>query len=341
MNDHPTNRPPGQPHHVSIHRVAWALTGITFLLILSGAAVTTYEAGMVIDDWPTTRGYWLYPITSWLNQGRDFFLGQGHRLLGIPAAILAIGLAVMVWRKEQRLRWLVAGVLAVGLLEGIVGGLRVVGDHDLLMRRAHGWLAPLLLVLCTMLVTLSSRGWHDRSTDKPPPGRLLQWIAAGTAGSLFLMVVLGTLIRHVPLADPLDSQTWDWFRAIGGNWLWSWFQVWVALKLTLATLISCTITWLLIDVWCNYRDRPIIFRRAVLCSVLFTTQLALAVGVWVTNYGWPDWFTEQIWSVSYTVVNEGWWQGILTTLHAAFGALNVAVAVNLAIHLRGPLKKVQ
>mgnify|MGYP001083186199 FL=1 len=74
--------------------------------------------------------------------------------------------------------------------------------------------------------------------------------------------------------------------------------------------------------------------RALLLVGLFLLQLALGATAWVTNYGWPLWFTTLILPVQYTVVAEGLWQVVSTTAHVGVGSLCLAVAASTALWSR-------
>ena len=69
------------------HRLAWMLAAATWLLIMVGAVVTGYGAGMSVPDWPKTYDYWFYPLERWV-WARDVFHGtwpSDARATGGPA----------------------------------------------------------------------------------------------------------------------------------------------------------------------------------------------------------------------------------------------------------------
>ena len=143
-----------------------------FPLIWMGGTVTTYDAGMAVPDWPTTYSYWFYPVHLWLAVW-DVFLEHGHRLLAQLVGILAILLAVAIWRGGR------PQVDAVGrrgdrrgvVAQGTLGGIRVwAGGHSILgvgqrppVGPIHGCMAPLYFGLCTAAVAWTSRQWRRPS----------------------------------------------------------------------------------------------------------------------------------------------------------------------------------
>jgi cytochrome c oxidase assembly protein subunit 15 len=322
-------------------RWAWVLACATFLLISAGGTVTTYDVGLAIRDWPTAEGHWFYPLPQWLAADWDVFLEQGHRMLAQGVGLIGIALAAALWRLDGRrwIRWLGVVALAGLILQGTLGGLRVLGD-DLWLAKVHGCTAPLCFACCAVLVTLTSRRWQE--DDGPEAGPACHWRDASATGrgcrltltltlvltvALYLQIVLGAQIRHLPL----DSRP-------------GWFVLWVWLKLIVAGLIALGIAWLLIHVWRTSRrsvparQRATIVRRAGLLAALFFLQLLLGAGTWVTNFGLPGWFKDYVWGPPYTVVAAGRWQVVTTTAHAAVGSLTLAAAFSLWLWSRRLLR---
>jgi cytochrome c oxidase assembly protein subunit 15 len=295
--------------------LAWVLAGATLVLLYAGGTVTTYSAGMAVPDWPTTEGYWFYPIGKWLGGDWDVFLEHGHRLLALAVGLVTIVLAAALWRLDPRtwMRWLgVAAVVGV-ILQATIGGLRVLGD-ELLLAKVHGCTGPLFFALCAAIVTLTSRKWEESTAAKGPAPRILQGLALGLCLALYGQIILGAQLRHV---SPLDAP---------GR-----FDLWVWVKLIVAGLIAIGVLWLVIYVLRSARDEVMVVRRSGLLAALVFVQLVLGATTWVLNYGWPLWFKDYIWQLEYTVVAEGGLQAVTTTVHAAGGSLNLVVALSLVL----------
>ena len=109
------------------HRLAVTLAGATFPLLFIGGLVTSLGAGLAVPDWPTTFGYnmFLYP---WSKMIGGVFYEHSHRLIASCVGLLTIALTVTLWIKEDRrwLRWLGITALAMVIVQGVLGGLRVV-----------------------------------------------------------------------------------------------------------------------------------------------------------------------------------------------------------------------
>lgn len=301
------------------HRLAWTLACAAFLLLCVGATVTTYSAGMAVPDWPTTEGYWFYPLPKWLGADWDVFLEHGHRMLGQLVGLVTIALAVALWRLDPRkgVRWLGVAALAGVVFQGVLGGLRVLANA-MPLAKVHGCTGPLFFALSAALVALTSPRWHQSGPPKKlPAARRLRGLALAATVALYLEVVLGAQLRHV---SPVDAP--------------GWFLLWVWLKLILAGLILATVVWLLIDVRRRAGDEPMLVRRAGLLVGLCSVQLVLGAATWVTNYSWPLWFKTYVWTLSYTVVAEGGLQAVTTTAHTAVGSLSLIAALSLVLWSR-------
>lgn len=303
------------------HRIAWALAAAIFPLIWMGGLVTTFGAGMAVPDWPGTYGHnlFLYPVTRWLPLWPtalwDVFLEHSHRLLGSLAGFLAIALVVGVWRSDCRrpVRWLSVAMLTAVAAQGVLGGLRVLGD-DLLLAKIHGCTAPLVFALAAGMVIVTSPAWTTpTATGAHAATRPSAWLSPATGGAIYLQIVLGAQLRHLaPDSGP------------------GWFALWVWLHLAGAALVAVFASVLLVHCKRFLQDEPALSRRAVLLAGLVAVQLVAGVFTWVTNYGWPRWVTDYFWSIQYTVTAESPEQVLATTGHMALGSLCLAASLSLA-----------
>ena len=160
-------------------RCAVALTLVTFPLIWVGGLVTTYDAGMAVPDWPGTYGYnlFLYPWQTWIAGPWDLLIEHGHRLLGALSGTLTIALVLAVFRWDRRtwMRYFSLGALAAVILQGLLGGLRVLLD-DRSLAMIHGCAGPAFLAVCVALCVVTSRTWKQAATREatrrePGPSR--------------------------------------------------------------------------------------------------------------------------------------------------------------------------
>lgn len=175
----------------TIFWMAAATCGVTFVLILVGALVTSFGVGMAVPDWPTTFGENMLTY-SFLDASWGVRLEHGHRLLGALVGLMALVLALWIWVTEESrlLRGLaIAGLLAV-VFQGILGGLRVV-RVDPRWGVVHGAFAQAffgITVALAYFVGAESGGRRGIAAAG------LAWISAGM---VYLQIVSGSVLRHL------------------------------------------------------------------------------------------------------------------------------------------------
>jgi len=297
-----------------------------------GGLVTTYGAGMAVPDWPGTYGYnlFLYPLSRWLPLWEtavwDVFLEHSHRLLGSLSGFLAIGLVITLWwgKAPGRLQ-LFAGLVLLGIIsQGVLGGLRVLGD-DLLLAKVHGCTAPLVFALVTAAVTFNSPTWAraDRLPSEGGVGRLKVLVIL-TSLAIYTQIVLGAQLRHVPPESwPITFSLWVWLHVIGAVLVLG-LAVWVAASRVVAKRRSGPSVER-----SGPAPVPMIARRQKLLLGLVVVQVLLGIATWVTSYGWPRWFTDYFFAWQYTVTAEDPAKVWSATGHVAFGSLCLACSVSL------------
>ncbi|HEX4150080.1 MAG TPA: COX15/CtaA family protein [Pirellulales bacterium] len=294
------------------HRLAVLLVCATFPLIWVGCLVTTYDAGMAVEDWPTTYGYnlFLYPWRTWLLGPWDLFIEHGHRLLAASVGLVAIALVLVSWLRATRssVRWLAVATLAAVCFQGVLGGLRVRLDERLLAK-IHGCFGPAFFALCVALAVVSSRRWRQQQ-DQPPSHVGVQGLALVTTLLAYLQIVLGAQLRHVT-----------------GAWLPSAFRMAVLFHLLVAALLVVHIVWLAALVLRRAASERWLVRPALGLVLLVLAQLVLGAGTWVLNYNWPAWAADWPWAEGFVVVQESQRQALVTTAHVAAGSLVLVLAL--------------
>ena len=298
--------------------MAVVLACATFPLIWVGGLVTTVDAGMAVEDWPTTFGYsmFMYPLVKWIYGPADVFFEHGHRLYASCVGLLTIAAMCVTWLYEPR-RWVralsvVALLLVIG--QGLLGGLRVIED-EVLLAKIHGCVGPLFFALCAAWAVVTSKRWA--SGDIKVESRFaagIQRLALLTTLIAYVQLVLGAQLRHIPL-----TMTPSEFRTA------LVFHLFVAIVLSLHVIALAVLAWLpeRQDTW---------IRRPVTClGGLLLAQLALGAGTWITKYGYPEWLVSAIGRPDYTVLAEGPAQVLITTTHVAIGSLILGVSLIVAL----------
>jgi len=240
------------------HRLALVTAGATFLLLLAGGLVTTTGAGLAVPDWPTTFGYNMFTY-PWSKMVGGIFYEHSHRLLGSVVGLLTILLAVALWLAEPRrwVRWLGWVALGAVILQGILGGLRVIWLEDRLAI-IHGVLAQAFFALTVALTLFTSREWRcppsPLEAGAVPPLFRLCGLATG---GLFLQLVFGALLTH------------------GGGFLTA--------HLGLAGVLALLIPGLTTRILTRHADRPGLVRPASLLCGLVILQLLLGLGAYLNR----------------------------------------------------------
>ena len=186
---------------VVAHRLALTTIVATFVLILFGGLVTNTGSALAVPDWPTTFGYnmFLYP---WSEMVGGIFYEHSHRLLGSLVGLLTLALAAVLWRAGGTLRWLGLVAVAAVIVQGILGGLRVVLLKETLAI-VHGCLAQAYFALAVVIAVLTSSRHRTPVAGIDPASRTL---AIAAAALVYLQIVFGALITHAG---------WIWVHVIG------------------------------------------------------------------------------------------------------------------------------
>jgi cytochrome c oxidase assembly protein subunit 15 len=181
----------------SLHRLAMLTAAATFPLIFMGGLVTSHKAGMSVPDWPNSYGYnmFTFPPSQWIG---GIFYEHTHRLMGSVVGMLSIALAILTWKVESRLwvRWLSMGVLGSVIVQGVLGGLRVVlVDLDLAV--IHGCFAQAFFCLAGLMAVVTSRWWIEQSKNEAAiPNRRLLIACVFAVALIYLQLIVGAMMRH-------------------------------------------------------------------------------------------------------------------------------------------------
>jgi len=250
-----------------LHRLALLTASGTLLLIFVGGLVTNTGSALAVPDWPTTFGYsmFLYP---WSRMVGGIFYEHSHRLIGSVVGILTVTLAVWMWITEPRrwLRWLGAAAVMAVIVQGVLGGLRVILiSNGTAIAIIHGCLAQAFFALTVSVALFTSREWKQEPEQVPGAETgPLKRLSLVTTGLIALQIIVGAILTHTGLL--LNAH------------------------LLFAALVTIHVSMLASRIVRRDRDegklvRPVI----VLCSLLFL-QLLLGLGSYVgrfTSLGLP------------------------------------------------------
>jgi len=184
--------------------------GATFLLIVAGGLVTSNEAGLAVVDWPNSFGsnMFLFPLARMTG---GIYYEHAHRLFGALVGLTTIALAFRLWRRDERswLKRLSLVAVALVVLQGIIGGLRVTGGFTLSTSEVdmapsitlalfHGVLGQLFLGVMVAMAVATSRLWSGAPSSEARPyakdDRTFQrWLII----IMIVQLVLGAAQRHL------------------------------------------------------------------------------------------------------------------------------------------------
>ena len=298
---HPVKSPSWWPYGLSL-----ALLYVTFPLIWMGGLVTTYDAGMAVPDWPSTYGYnlFLYPWSSWFWGPWDLFVEHGHRLLASFAGVLAIALLIAVHLREPRIwvRRYAWGALALVILQGVLGGARVVLDQRVLAM-IHGCVGPLFFMYVGAMAIFTEPHWHRAEPYKTQAGAKLNQLMWTTLALSFIQLILGANLRHIRVDASATV-----FSVI------AMFHV----VLALVVVFHAVLLW----VRSRHADiHKLVRGGCTRVASLAILQLGLGVATWTMKYGWPTWLPQMAFAQRMVVENEGLAQSMTVTAHMAMGSM--------------------
>jgi cytochrome c oxidase assembly protein subunit 15 len=275
------------------YRIAVLTACATFPLLFIGGLVTAKGAGLAVPDWPTTFGYnmFLYP---WSEMVGNIFYEHSHRLVASGVGLLTILLTITFWLKESRrwLRWLGVAALLLVVVQGVLGGLRVVLLEETLAI-VHACLAQLFFALIVSLAVFTSAEWNEPLETKPlPDGGRLWRLCAATTGLIYLQVIFGAVLRHT--GERLDAH------------------------LLFAALVAVHVILVLSRVLRFHAERPTLVRPAWWLASLLCFQLTLGVASYFGK------FTALLRLPIDALV-------LLTTSHLALGAVMLVISLSLTL----------
>lgn len=178
-------------HVFAVFTAVW-----TWLVLISGASVTSRNAGMAVPDWPTSFGYnmFLFPVSKWVG---PIFYEHTHRLMAscVGGFVLAIVAWLMIAEPRRWVKVLGWCALGFGGLQGLLGGLRVILNESQI-GILHGILAQSLLVLISLLAVVTSRSFVEGRWAPAQAAGAVRWLALGLAAVVLAQLAIAATMRH-------------------------------------------------------------------------------------------------------------------------------------------------
>ena len=311
--------------------LAWfaALSSLwVFGVVTLGAFTTSIHAGMAFLDWPLSNGS-INP-EGWLSE-IDKFAEHSHRLFGMVMGFLAIALVVCLHRYEARgwLRNLGWGSLGIVIIQGILGGTRVLQDSITvpgfamtlgeMLRIPHGILAQVYVCTLFAISVSLSRPWIEgnsgssASGDSPRNGSGelgcgLRRLALASTLLVFVQLIVAALMRHnnAGLAIPTFPLTPE------GGLIPAHWDFRVALHFAhrvMALVLTGVLVWLAIALWRSpTMGKGFKLSAKLIVGLLFVQILLGAITVWSARNPYAS--TAHVIvgaSLLATVFTVSWW----------------------------------
>jgi heme a synthase len=316
--------------------LAWCTTLAAFPLIWMGGLVTSHGVGLIVPDWPNSFGYnmFLLPLDLWMQQG--VFLEHTHRVLGTVVGFFAILLVACAWLSKNTTRtqrWVAVAVLLAVIVQGVMGGLRVV-LISLHLAITHGIFAQVTLCLMGLMMVVSSRWWLGAPRligENEATAGSLRRLAKVAVVLILGQLIVGALMRHhqAGLAIPdlplhygklLPPMTSEELAAANASRMAdpklgqvTFFQVWLHFGHRMgAIIVSAVLVWLIVKVLRKLGRFAELAVPAISVAVLLIVQVTLGI---LTVY----------WNKPADIAS----------LHVAIGALLLLVTFVLAVRIHG------
>ena len=205
--------------------------GWTVIVLQAGGFTTSINAGMAFLDWPLSNGS-VNPH-GWLTES-DKFAEHSHRLAATGLGLLAIAIALAHRLREPRrgVRLAAYAVLGLVVLQGGLGGLRVLldrqnigTDHNLGgvgFGIFHALNAQVTVALLACLAVTHTRLWERAAAEPASP--LLRRTGATAVALLLLVMLAAAVMRQNRVTLWVTGET-DleglFIPAAGEGWMWT------------------------------------------------------------------------------------------------------------------------
>lgn len=287
---------------------------------LMGTVVGFLSIELTLRAWAPARNAW---VRRWIGMGILGALGllvatlfwdllrhaaiARHIEVGFGGLALVLLIAYIARQRESRrwIRWLAIGILGMVIVQGVLGGQRVV-RINVYLAMVHACFAQACLCTMAAMAVATSRSWLEAPdlsrTPHAPAGRALVAMACGTFLLIYLQLIVGACMRHsgaglaipdVPLAYGKILPPMNASELAAANHERAWEvvkpgraplapvtlgQIWIHFAHRIgAILVTAAIVALIVKAWQRRREHAMLATPAVALIVLLAVQLTLGV----------------------------------------------------------------
>jgi cytochrome c oxidase assembly protein subunit 15 len=305
----------GRPLPAAATLLGAVATANILVMIVLGGLVTSYEAGLAVPDWPNSFGHnmLLYPVSEMKG---GIFYEHAHRLFGMLVGATTLAYATTAFRSgvPRAARGLVVALVALVVVQGILGGLRVTGNVTASMEASdlapstamaivHGMLGQCVFAVA-MLSAFACAGALDGVRGSAAGSRWMRSLPIAALAALTMQLFLGAAMRHLQTAPTADA----------GAKLPAWaFHGHVTMALIAFVLVFMA----------GRRSAKSVDARPIQAlgkGISHAVGLQLVLGI-----------AALVAVLVRRGVEVPWWEAISTTSHQALGALLLAMTASLAV----------
>jgi cytochrome c oxidase assembly protein subunit 15 len=295
--------PPKPVNGISAFAAVGVLT--TFLLLLAGGLVTSWDAGLAVVDWPNSFGYnmFLYPLSRMTG---GIYYEHTHRLIGSLVGLTTLMLAILIQVRDKRgwVKGLAWSAFVLVVFQGILGGLRVTGNFtlstspeamqpSLTLALIHGVTGQIFFALLTGLAVITSGSWQRESSIEKPSCATDRILFPLAFAALIIQLVLGATVRH--------------------------YAEGLMLHIGFAVVVFTVVMTSAVRAWGIYPEKQTLSNLGLWVLSVLCIQFILGfTALWGITAD-PD---PQVYR---------WFEVLFPTLHQAFGALLLALVVTKTI----------
>jgi cytochrome c oxidase assembly protein subunit 15 len=270
----------------------------TIFLFVAGALVTSKDAALSVPDWPKSFGTW-FPSLAMLGGGA--FFEHSHRVIAFILGWLVLGLAILLWRKEERrwLRWFAIAAIGGIVAQALLGGQVVIRLLHYWLPVLHACFAQIMFAALVSIAVFTSKWWVSQRPQLEDSGSpSIRTLATLNAAAIYLQVILGAGFRHQ------DIPIWP---HMGG-----------------AIIVLGMVIWTAIALRKRFGNSPELSRARMLLHAIFGTQFLLGILAYWSRLSTADAPQPMAVMVWFTVIHT-----VVGAILFAFSVLIVLICYRL------------
>ncbi len=270
----------GVAYHPRFHGLALIASACTFFMILpTGALVTSTGSSLAVPDWPLSFGQFFPPMIG------GVLFEHGHRLT--VAAVSSLILAVFfttLWVEDRLWVKVLSSSMVVALFtQAVLGGMTVRHLLPPALSVSHAGLAQITFCLTVSMAVVTSKEWMLERSERIVAVRGFSptW-AAFVTGLIYVQILLGAVTRHLGAGLAIPDFPLSFGQFLPPDWSslitlqFSHTRVGAFLVLILVNLLSFRVCR-------RYTEEKALFLPAAAAALLVWVQCFLGILVIATS----------------------------------------------------------